>query len=176
MATPYTQQQLDTGQKALQRMLTAPAVARQYADILQRNQDNMPAVAAWLAGAGYPGIDPTCIYIALEQMRNVNQACWTGVYDTAMTTDRQFWVDGGTLIIQGKSAVTLGGDPESDPAVIKNPTFSNSTLSWTTADGNGWDASIAFTPITGVTNQPLPPGTYLGPQFSGTLTQPGTAY
>ncbi|MEA3022164.1 MAG: hypothetical protein QOK01_1016, partial [Alphaproteobacteria bacterium] len=169
--TKYTQDQLDTAAKFLQAILTNPTLAGQYADIIQQNQGNVPAISAWLASVGYPNIDPTCIYLALEQMRDVNQAYWTGIYGiTSITTDKQKWLEGPVLIIQGNTDVYLDNVP------VNKVTYAKSVLSWDATGGNATAAKITLSQITGVTNQPLPAGTYVGPEFSGTLTKGGTNY
>jgi len=160
MTTPqYTQQQLNTGQQCLHDFLTKPTIAGQYADVLQQNQTNMGAVAAWLASEGYANIDPVCIYLALEQMRSWNLTYWTGVYDNTILTDGHS-IGMATLIVQG-GTVSLEG------TAVRTPNYDFIGLNWQVTQGNKTAANIPFTQVTGVTNQPLPQGTYIGPQFSG---------
>lgn len=168
MAAPtYIQAQLNAAQKFLQAMLTSPAIADQYAAQMQSNPGG---IGAWLASIGYADIDSTVIYIALEQIRDVSQAFWTGIYGmTYMSTDSKTWINGPVLIIEGDSTVLL------DDVAIINPVYAKSVLQWTNV-GNATVAQLAFTQITGVTNAPLPAGTYIGNKFIGTLTQDGISY
>jgi len=169
MTTPqYTQQQLDTGQQCLHGFLTKPTVAGQYADVLQQNQTNTAAVAAWLAGQGYANIDPVCIYIALEQMRATNLAYWSGFYDNEIVTD------GKTL--QFVNMYIQGGAVVLDQGAVKDPNYLGSRLSWSTAPGNTTAGTVQFMQVTGVTNQPLPAGSYIGPQFSGAFFDGSTEF
>jgi len=167
----YTQAQLNTAQKFFQELLTDPAIAKAYGEIVKANiGTDGTAITKWLTAQGYPDISPKLIYIAMEQMKDHNMAFWTGIYGlTSLSTDKKTFKEGPVLIIEGSSSVLLDG------VAISDFTYSQSKLSWTTSS-NPTAASINFTQVTGVTGKPLPAGTYIGNEFSGTLTTDGSDY
>ena len=100
---------------------------------------------------------PEEIIAAWNQNFDVNLDVYDSVYSSTFYPSG----DGPTIIISG-GVVKVNG------VEIINPIYSESDLSWSTTDGNQYNANLHFEIVTAdPSGQALPAGSYLGPQFHG---------
>ncbi|HEX8830517.1 MAG TPA: hypothetical protein VF705_05090, partial [Longimicrobium sp.] len=93
---------------------------------------------------------------------------WSGSYGaTSLQQSGGNYVAGPALVVIDDQNVTLGG------TALAGFTYNDigNTLSWTIAGGNTTAGTVSFNSVT----TPVPPSTYVGPSFSGTLQTSASA-
>ena len=141
----------------VQASLRIPTLSRLWATQLKNTRDKLcgdEILQVWLKQRGY---DTT--------LADINEA-WAsqgiGVFAVTYTTQ----IDGksGPPLIIRKTSVTLGQQK------IKGYSFAQNVLSWDQSEGNASSASINLVLVIDNGGKPLPPGSYIGPWFTGTYT------
>jgi Tetrapyrrole (Corrin/Porphyrin) Methylases len=106
---------------------------------------------------------PEDVSAALEEILESDLTVWSGDYETSVAGARH-----GVLHIDS-SSVTFNGSP------IEGYVFEKSVLSWMDAGDNATSALLTFKLRTDVGREPLPEGSYMGPQFQGFIWTSGSA-
>lgn len=147
----------DIAAEFVQACLRDPTLSQQWFANAKLYKNGAGTLNDWLKSKGY---DTTV---------NEVDSAWSGelgqgldIYSTTYST----LIGGkvGPLLIISKGTVTF------DSVKIKKFTFASSVLSWSQTDGNASTVRITLVVLTDDDGKPLPPGSYIGPMFSGTLT------
>jgi len=155
----------DIATEFVQAVLRSPTLAQQYAAVLKANSGDPGGedkIVSWLKGQGYD-TTPEAIDTVYQMTLNVNLDYYDSAYSSTYTDGSA----GPEILIQ-KGVVTVKG------SAIKKPIYSQSSLQWTTADGNAFNTQLHFRVLTNDDGKPLPAGSYIGPQFWGMYWGTGT--
>ena len=144
----------------VQACLSDSNISRQLTALLKhcRNDEGgIDEINTWLKTQGY---DTTLEEVDRARPRGIEQSLkvYSHTYNTLVDDNK------GPQLIIGTRSITF------DSALIKRFKFTDGVLSWSQADGNASTVKVAFDILTHDNDKPLPSGSYVGPLFSGTLT------
>jgi phosphatidylserine/phosphatidylglycerophosphate/cardiolipin synthase-like enzyme len=146
------------------------------------------AITSFLKSNGY-SCTALEVVTAFSVLQNKTLAYWTGTYTIWLTDDggltyanvsnqaasahtlqARSVTDGTALPALGPSLVVTGSGVTYDGVAVKNPTYNNNKLTWSTADGNATSASIQFGMVTRATLN----DDFTGAECFGAVTYPGS--
>ena len=144
----------------VQACLRDPTLAQQWAATLKEYKDDDNAeeeIDAWLEEQGY---DTTLEEVDKAWANELGQGLdvYEFTYNTLVNNEK------------GPLLVISGGTVTYDSVLIQKFSFVESVLSWSQADGNASTVRVTLVILTDDDGKPLPDDAYVGPMFSGTLT------
>lgn len=121
-------------------------------------------LTAWLRQQGY-NTTPTAIVQTFKQIAETQLRFWIGIYGSTWGSNSD-WAPVLAIVLDHNQNPV----PQLCGVPLINYTFSDRTLSWSSADGNTTSGSVTFTYTSPITLYATPPTGYTGPWFQGKLT------
>ena len=127
----------DVAKQVVIRMVTDSGFASEFAREarkIEADKNSIGAIEEWLS---MQGCDTTldAMSSARSELQESSLLMWSGMYPSTIAN--------ATFQIQGESPPSTG-KVWAAGVLVKKPTFSNYTLSWSSSDGNSHSASLVF--------------------------------
>lgn len=156
----------EIAQQFVKRVLQDPALARRYQALQSADGRSLSGQASIQSALHQLGYDttPEDVTQAFEEILSGDMLAWSGEYELVINGRRS-----GVLRVHS-SGVSI------DNVSIKGYKFDGHTLTWAATDGNTTSGFLEFVVLTSKEGEPLPNGSYVGPQVRGVIWPKGSEH